>query len=86
MGALLDNHETLSTRIEQSFDDLRLSQKSEHSHTRDIIFDQRASMHQRQAELHILESLKFSSMNTRHETIAEAHKQTFDWIFRDPED
>ncbi|THV48832.1 hypothetical protein BGAL_0225g00100 [Botrytis galanthina] len=84
MQDLLDNHQSSLTKFEQNFDHLRLSQEKEHSHTRSVLIDQEASRHQRQAELSILESLKFSSMNLRHETIAEAHQQTFEWIFCDP--
>jgi hypothetical protein len=32
--------------------------------------------------LALLESLRFPTMNYRHETVAEAHAQTFEWIFR----
>ncbi|TGO33742.1 hypothetical protein BHYA_0229g00070 [Botrytis hyacinthi] len=85
MQELLDNHQSSLTNIEQNFDHLRLSQEKEHSHTRSVLVDQQGSRHRRQAELSILESLKFSSMNLRHETIAEAHQQTFEWIFCDPE-
>ncbi|KAF7918703.1 uncharacterized protein EAE97_011798 [Botrytis byssoidea] len=85
MQDLLVNHQSSLTNIEQNFDHLRLSQEKEHSHTRSVLVDQQALRHRRQAELNILESLKFSSMNLRHETIAEAHQQTFEWIFCDPE-
>ncbi|KAF7884006.1 hypothetical protein EAF00_011318 [Botryotinia globosa] len=84
MQDLLDNHQSSLTKFEQNFNHLRLSQKEEHSHTRSVLVDQQALRHRRQAELSILESLKFSSMNLRHETIAEAHQQTFEWIFCDP--
>lgn len=84
MQDLLDNHQSSLTNIEQNFDHLGLSQEKEHSHTRNVLVDQQALRHRRQAELSILESLKFSSMNLRHETIAEAHQQTFEWIFCDP--
>ncbi|TGO88031.1 hypothetical protein BPOR_0188g00070 [Botrytis porri] len=81
---LLDNHQSNLTKFEQNFNHLRLSQEKEHSHTRSVLVDQHASRHRRQTELSILESLKFSSMNLRHETIAEVHQQTFEWIFCDP--
>ncbi|KAF5876348.1 putative small s protein [Botrytis fragariae] len=84
MQDLLYNHQSSLTNFEQNFDHLRLSQEKEHSHTRSVLVDQQASRHRRQAELSILGSLKFSSMNLRHETIAEAHQQTFEWIFCDP--
>ncbi|TGO12243.1 hypothetical protein BTUL_0092g00430 [Botrytis tulipae] len=84
MQDLLDNHQSILTKFQQRFDHLRLSQEKEHSHTRNVLIDQEASRHRRQAELSILESLKFSSMNLRHEIIAEAHQQTFEWIFCDP--
>jgi len=38
------------------------------------------------AELHILASLSFPTMTDRYDTIPEAHRQTFEWIFRDPEE
>ncbi|KAF7940040.1 uncharacterized protein EAE98_000167 [Botrytis deweyae] len=85
MQEVLDNHQSSLTKFEQNFNHLRLSQEKEHSHTRSVLVDQQASRHRRQAELSILESLKFSSMNLRHETITEAHQQTFEWIFCDPE-
>ncbi|KAK5663818.1 hypothetical protein OQA88_21 [Cercophora sp. LCS_1] len=38
--------------------------------------------------LHVLRSLYFNQIRTRHKKIAEAHTKTFEWIFRsdDPED
>ncbi|KAJ8063990.1 hypothetical protein OCU04_007835 [Sclerotinia nivalis] len=85
MKDLLDKHENTSARVERGLNNLILTQEKEHSNTRTIIFDQQVSRQKRQAELSILETLKFSSMNLRYETIAEAHQQTFEWIFCDPE-
>ncbi|KAH6684057.1 hypothetical protein B0J14DRAFT_555059 [Halenospora varia] len=34
-----------------------------------------------EAEEAVLRSLSFSAMDSRHEAVAEAHKQTFSWIF-----
>ncbi|TGO25742.1 hypothetical protein BPAE_0073g00080 [Botrytis paeoniae] len=81
---LLDSHQSSLNKIEQNFNHLKLSQEKEHSHTRSVLVDQQASRHRRQAELSILQSLKFSSMSLRRETIAEAHQQTFEWVFCDP--
>ncbi|TGO48872.1 hypothetical protein BCON_0227g00100 [Botryotinia convoluta] len=73
MEALLNNHQITLARLEQSFNDLRQSKRKE------------ISRNKRQAELSILETLKFSSMNLRHDTITEAHQKTFNWVFCDPE-
>ena len=38
----------------------------------------------RVVELSLLESLRFETMEHRHDSIPEAHQRTFEWIFSDP--
>jgi hypothetical protein len=37
------------------------------------------------AEEGVLRSLKFATMEERYDEVAEAHRKTFEWIFRDPD-
>ncbi|PMD34239.1 hypothetical protein L207DRAFT_138175 [Hyaloscypha variabilis F] len=85
MFALLANNEALLAGIESNFRNLNLSSQSEHAKTREILHAHTEANHRRKAELHILESLRFETMKYRYETISEAHKRTFEWIFRDPD-
>jgi hypothetical protein len=85
MLALLANNEALLAGIESNFRNLNLLSQSEHAKTREILHAYTEASHRRKAELHILESLRFNTMTYRYETISEAHKRTFEWIFRDPD-
>jgi hypothetical protein len=38
----------------------------------------------KRSELVILNSIRFKTMESRRENIADAHRQTFEWIFKDP--
>lgn len=71
--------------VDSHFNALSLSVEEEHAKTREALEDQAENRYQRKAELQILESLSFEAMKHRYEAIPEAHKLTFEWIFRDPD-
>jgi hypothetical protein len=49
-----------------------------------VITNQSEELCKRKVELSLLESLRFETMNHRHDSIPEAHQRTFEWIFSDP--
>jgi NACHT domain len=56
---------------------------SDVSHLSKLLFIESKKDHETSQQLQILERLSFHEMANRHETISIAHKQTFEWVFRE---
>lgn len=72
---LLDGNEALRSEIESQFKALNLKEE-----------EGRAEEYKKKVGLSLLASLRFETMTLRHEAIEEAHRRTFEWIFRDPKE
>jgi hypothetical protein len=83
MLALVEQHEVIHNDIASQFESFGVLQESEHEKTRRILIDRDDKRIKRQVQLSILESLRFQTMSHRHDKIADAHKTTFEWIFKD---
>ncbi|PMD37906.1 hypothetical protein L207DRAFT_635353 [Hyaloscypha variabilis F] len=81
---LLDDR-TAAIALHKSIEALSLSVKKEHEVTRAARSVDEEDFCKERVELSLLESLRFETINYRHESIALAHRRTFEWIFRDPE-
>ncbi|KAH7395861.1 hypothetical protein BKA64DRAFT_71611 [Cadophora sp. MPI-SDFR-AT-0126] len=84
MESLLDLPNTVRTDIDNQFQQLARSEHLEHSKTRAVFMDHTKTQLDSRVCHSIIESLHFPTRTVRHETIPEAHKRTFEWIFRDP--
>jgi hypothetical protein len=81
---LLDTRDTQSEDLRRHFEALAKSEKTEHAKTRAAFVNIDGKKRRDRVELDILESLRFPMMNDRYERLAEAHENTFKWIFQDP--
>lgn len=70
--------------MRKGFESLRKSEKAEHMKTRAAFISLDGKKRRVQVDLALLESLRFPEMNHRSERVAEAHKETFTWAFRNP--
>ncbi|CZR60300.1 uncharacterized protein PAC_10196 [Phialocephala subalpina] len=70
--------------LRRGFESLRESDKAEHAKSRAAFVAKDGEKRRLRVDLALLESLRFPEMNHRHERVAEAHKETFLWAFRDP--
>jgi hypothetical protein len=70
--------------LRSSFESLRESAKAEHMKTRAAFVAMDGEKRRVRIDLAFLESLRFHEMNYRYERVADAHKKTFLWAFRDP--
>ena len=70
--------------LQKSFESLKESEKAEHMKARAAFIEIDGRKRRDKIDLAILESLRFPEMNHRYETVAEAHKKTFLWVFRHP--
>jgi hypothetical protein len=83
--SLLKTRLAQSTELQKHFDALSESQKREHAQTRATFVYSDGEKRKSRVQLTLLESLRFPMMNHRYEKIAQAHKRTFLWIFKDPQ-
>ena len=70
--------------LRRGFETLREFEKAEHTKTRAAFVAMDVEKRRVRIDLAFLESLRFPEMNHRYERVADAHKQTFLWAFRDP--
>jgi hypothetical protein len=81
VSKIIQHQESLPDRIAEAFE------KSILENTEGISFEahkDRAKDHTEQVDRAVLRCLKFSTMNDRYDRVADAHKKTFEWIFRNP--
>ena len=71
--------------MRQEKSSLTLSQRREHSDTRIAFVRLDGEKRRHLVERDILFSLKFPQIHDRFDRIARAHKNTFTWVFRDPQ-
>ncbi|KAL2074233.1 hypothetical protein VTL71DRAFT_8011 [Oculimacula yallundae] len=84
MVDLLDLRRTIRTDMGNQFQHLIRSQHLEHAQTRSMFSDHARTQLEFRVSQSIIESLHYPTRTVRHETIPEAHMQTFEWIFQDP--
>lgn len=84
--AVVHNRKALQETMTSQFHTLGLAQQAEHEKTRTALIDHDEERRKDKIRIALLESLRFPTMNYRHESISEAYTKTFEWIFRRPED
>jgi hypothetical protein len=62
---------------------IQIGTTSTKDHVTHLFLHQRKELEIQEYRQRILESLWFEDIHARHETIHEAHKSTFQWIFQD---
>ncbi|KAK0106605.1 hypothetical protein ONS96_004226 [Cadophora gregata f. sp. sojae] len=86
MEALLDLPRTVRQDMDNQFQHLLRIEHLEHGKTRAAFMDHIRTQLDDHVCHSIIESVHFPTRTVRHDNIPEAHKQTFEWIFRDPID
>jgi hypothetical protein len=81
--ALLESKNAVKDEFETQSKSLLQFEERAHEKTRSVLIEQVKERCGRKVQLAALQALRFKSMTYRHETIAEAHCRTFEWIFQD---
>ncbi|PVH84734.1 hypothetical protein DL98DRAFT_584281 [Cadophora sp. DSE1049] len=84
VDALLNLPTTVRGDMDNQFQHLIRYEHLEHSKTRAAFVDHTKTQLDNRVCQSIIESLRFPERTVRHETVPQAHKRTFEWIFRDP--
>jgi hypothetical protein len=81
---LVQNRLASRNHIDHQFKSFKQYQKEEHERTRECFINIDFQKRRQAAQKSLLQALKFKTMQDRREAIAKAHKNTFEWIFKDP--
>lgn len=81
---LVQDRLTNRNHIAHQFEEFKLHQKAEHERTREYFINVDFQKRRQAAEKSLLQALKFKTMRDRLESITKAHRNTFEWIFKDP--
>ncbi|KAH9213046.1 hypothetical protein DL95DRAFT_238642, partial [Leptodontidium sp. 2 PMI_412] len=82
---LVETRDKHSEDLDKHFSALKEREKEEHAKTRAAFVRVDGDKRRNRVELDILESLRFSTIHDRYESLTKAHENTFLWIFQDPE-
>jgi hypothetical protein len=78
VAQIIGHQESLPDKIAEAFE------KSILENTQSISFEGHKAKHKEKVDRVLLRRLKFATMGDRYYSVADSHKKTFEWIFRNP--